>query len=207
MKNILMSGSHKRILMIGVFAIFCMLVTFSAGCVRSATKTDSGSEKPQVQTGSEKPQVQNRIEQLPKGDQTKFLKAFFAMSPVEPEAYERKFSAPFKNVFSVMKIVAKKFEKEGKRKVVTVDAESGKIQNGTITQDKTVGLRSGSMLDEITMEATSIDKVSTNVSVTRRVVVYKYESGNRYWATEYSNGNIESWILTQIEDGLLKPGK
>lgn len=198
MKNILMSGSHKRILMIGVFAIFCMLVTFSAGCVRSATKTDSGSEKPQVQ---------NRIEQLPTGNQTKFMKAFFVGSPQEPEAYERKFSVPFNKVFSVMKIVAKKFEKEGKRKVVSVDAESGKIQNGTITQDKMIGYQSGAMFDEITMEATSIDKVSTKVSVTRRVVVQIYESGNRYWAAEYSNGNIESWILTKIEDGLLKPGK
>jgi hypothetical protein len=62
---------------------------------------------------------------------------------------------------------------------------------------------SGAWLDEFIIEATQVE-TRTKVSVFRKVV-QKEIGGTTPIKTQLSNGNIENYVLTQIEDKLKNP--
>lgn len=66
-------------------------------------------------------------------------------------------------------------------------------------------------MDEFLMEVTALSDTQTKVSVARKVVekqVVTRAGGARgvewNWKTQWSNGQIENWLHTQIEDGLAR---
>lgn len=141
-----------------------------------------------------------RIEEYPSGEQTKSLIGSFFSGTKDVNAVEHTFDAALYKVWPVLKSVANKFAKISGRLVVGIDEANNLIQNGNITQDSMIGSGSGAWMDQIQMKAISTEN-QTKVIVSRKVVQREF-TGKREWKTQLSNGKIESYLLTQIEDEL-----
>ena len=144
-----------------------------------------------------------RIEEYPSGEQTKSLIGSFFSGTKDVNAVEHTFDAALYKVWPVLKSVANKFAKISGRLVVGIDEANNLIQNGNITQDSMIGSGSGAWMDQIQMKAISTEN-QTKVIVSRKVVQREF-TGKREWKTQLSNGKIESYLLTQIEDELSNP--
>jgi len=112
------------------------------------------------------------------------------------------FAKSYDEVWDATKQATQEFSKIGKRPLKT-DEEMRRISNSNIekARNEKDTLLQTSWIDEVMTEVTYIDKTHTRVTVSRKVLEIKTDSnGKRYWATVMSNGKIERWILTQIED-------
>lgn len=146
-----------------------------------------------------------REENFPKGSQTNSLIGSFLSGLKDVNAITHTFDAPYQKVWAEVKQTAKKFDKEGGRRIVGIDEEAGRVQNGKIDLNNTIGMGALAWLDEFLIEATAVGD-QTKVSVTRKVVQNDIKGNfSREWKTQYSNGKIERWLLTQIEDSLSSP--
>lgn len=144
-----------------------------------------------------------RIEKFPQGDQTSLVAPLFeGMNATKAEQYT--FDVPYEKVWAAANRTAQTFARIGGRAVVSVDTQTGKIQNGKISQDGTIGLGDTSWLDECLIQMTRLTSTLTNVMVARKVV--EKNSVNHQWKTYMSNGKVERWLLTQIEDEIKNDG-
>lgn len=169
----------KRIVMLLAVVIFCFPVAFAQ---------DKHFE---------------RMEKVPQGNQTSLAAALFAgMNATKAEQYT--FDVPYEKVWAAANRTAQTFARVGGRAVVSVDEQSGKIQNGKISQDALVGLGDTSWMDECLIQVTRLTSTLTNVIVARKVV--QKNSVNHQWKTYMSNGKVERWLLTQIEDEINNEG-
>lgn len=144
-----------------------------------------------------------RIEEYPSGEQTKSVIGSFFSGTVDVNTVEYVFDATLDKVWPAIKQVAKKFAKVSGRIVVGINESNYLIQNGKISQDSMIGSGSGAWRDEFQMQALSNEN-KTKVIVARKVVQKEF-TGKREWKTQLSNGKIENYLLTQIEDELNKP--
>lgn len=152
-----------------------------------------------------------RVDQFPEGEQINFMASAILSGTKDVNVVERIYAAPYEKAWTAVKGAAERFAKTGKRSIAGIDEKNGRIQNGAITQDALVGLGTGNWRDEFVMEATALSNNQTKVSVVRKVVELELISGStvfkaadRRWKTQWSNGQIESWLHTQIEDELAK---
>ncbi len=152
-----------------------------------------------------------RIEEFPKGEQVSILIGGFFSGLKDVNVETRVFDAPYNKVWLAAKLTAEKLDKVGKRPVVLVDEKNGRISNGVISQNVLIGLGSGAWVDQFQIEITSVSDNKTKVNVARKVVEKEIATlaGARrgiqgQWKSQWSNGNIEKWILTQIEDQIKK---
>jgi len=150
-----------------------------------------------------------RVEQFPEGKQVNTLIGSFFTGLKDVNVETRVFDAPYDKIWSAAKLTADKLDKIGKRPLVLVDEKNGRISNGIITQNALIGLGSDAWADQFQIEVTSVSDNKTKVDVARKVVANEMVAfGNRpgtygmsvnQWKSQWSNGNIEKWILTQIE--------
>jgi len=148
-----------------------------------------------------------RIKQFPDGEQVNIIIGGFLSGIKDVNVVENTYSAPYEKVWSAVKNVAQNFSKVGKRPIVGIDEANGRVQNGKISEDALIGLGVGAWLDEFVMEATSLSESKTKVAVSRKVVQVSLPDKvtlRKEAKTQYSNGKIESWLLSQIEDELKK---
>jgi len=150
-----------------------------------------------------------RVEQFPEGKQVNILVGGLLSGLKDVNVETRVFDAPYNKVWSAAKLTAEKLDKVGKRPLVLVDEKNGRISNGVINQNILIGLGGGTWVDQFQIEVTSVLGSKTKVDVARKVVEKQFVTlagarrgieGN--WKSQWSNGNIEKWILTQIEDQL-----
>jgi len=151
----------------------------------------------------------SRVEQFPEGEQVNTLIGGFFGGLKDVNVETRVFDARYNKVWSATKRTADKLDKIGKRPLVLVDEKNGRISNGVITETALIGLGGGAWADQFQIEVTSVSDNKTKVDVARKVVEKQMVTlagarrgieGN--WKSQWSNGNIEKWILTQIEDQL-----
>jgi len=152
-----------------------------------------------------------RVEKFPEGEQVNILVGGFFSGLKDVNVETRVFDAPYGKVWSVAKLTAEKLDKVGKRPLVLVDEKNGRISNGVITRNTLIGLGGGAWMDQFRIEVTSVSDNKTKVDVARKVVekeVVTLAGGRRgiegRWKSQWSNGNIEKWVLTQIEDQIKK---
>ncbi len=147
-----------------------------------------------------------RVEAFPEGEQKNILIGSFMSSVKDQNVVSHVYDAPYPTVWAKAKIVAQRFSKIGGRPLVAIDERTGRIQNGRITQDATVGAGGGAWLDEFLMEVTKQSDTQTEVLVGRKVVENEMNPATlqRSWRAQWSNSEIENWLLTQIEDELKK---
>lgn len=153
-----------------------------------------------------------RVETFPTGEQTNVLIGGLMSGLKDTNVVERVYQAPYEKVWTAVKRVAERFDKVGGRPLVAVDEKNGRIQNGRLTQDALIGLGGGAWADEFVMEATAVSPSQTRVAVARRVAekeVATLAGGRRgiegRWKSQWSNGRVENWLLTQVEDELKAP--
>jgi len=152
-----------------------------------------------------------RVEKFPEGEQVNILIGGFFSVLKDINVETRVFDAPYDKVWPAAKLTAEKIDKVGKRPLVIVDEKNGRILNGVINQNVLIGLSGGAWVDQFQIEVTSVLGNKTKVNVARKVVEKQFVTlagarrgieGN--WKSQWSNGNIEKWILTQIEDQIKK---
>ncbi len=187
--------STKIMIVIALFLIFSL----AQGCATLGDLSGIGASSA-------------RVEQFPEGKQVNTLIGSFFTGLKDVNVETRVFDAPYDKVWSAAKLTAEKLDKMGKRPLVAVDEKNGRISNGAITESALIGLGSGAWADQFQIEVTSVSDNKTKVDVARKVVENEMVAfGNRpgtygtsvnKWKSQWSNGNIEKWILTQIEDQL-----
>lgn len=153
-----------------------------------------------------------RVDTFPKGEQTNVLIGGLMSGLKDTNVVERVYPVPYEKVWAAVKRVAERFDKVGKRPLVAVDEKNGRVQNGQLTQDALIGLGGGAWADQFVMEATAVSPSQTRVAVARRVVQKESTTlaGGRRgvegrWKSQWSNGQVENWLLTQIEAELKAP--
>lgn len=148
-----------------------------------------------------------RVEEFPVGKQTDLWTSAILSGFELGNSAEKVYAYPHDKVWVAVKTASERLAKVGKRDIVSVDEKTGRIQNGKISQDAALGMSTGAWLDEIFTEVVPVSQNETKVVVYRRVVqvILKRQRGGyeRQWRTAQSNGQIENWVLTQIEDQLV----
>jgi hypothetical protein len=144
----------------------------------------------------------------PDGKQTSFggtLKDIWVNpNGVNTEKYT--FSNSHEEVWSAAKRAAEKFSRIGKRPI-NIEEDKGRISNSNIEEarNRRPALIQTTWVDEIITEVTYIDENHTKVAVSRKVLEIQTDTRrNKVWANVASNGKIERWILTQIENEINK---
>jgi len=147
-----------------------------------------------------------RVEEFPQGKQTELLASAILSGLGLSHSVERVYPSPRERVWAAAKKAAEQLDKVGGRQVVSVDDKTGRIQNGKISQDESLGAGRGAWLDEVHTEITPVSEGETKVVVSRRVVqtTLKRRRGGyeREWRSAKSNGQVENWVLTRIEDAI-----
>ena len=145
-----------------------------------------------------------RIDKYPDGEQTSILIGGLMSGLKDANTEAIIFPAPVEKVWPAVKAAAAKFAKVGGRSVVGIDEDNNRVQSGRIAGDSLIGSGTFAWLDEFVMEATSLADSTTRVSVTRKVVENEINSSTlkKTWKTQWSNGKIERWLLTQVWDAL-----
>jgi hypothetical protein len=140
-----------------------------------------------------------KVQEMPQGVQAYPVLNDFFVGVRSSTTVGWTFPAPHARVWEICKAAAERLDKEGKRPVVAIDEKKGRIRAGQITTDIPPGLEPGTWTDEFLIEALPLPGDRTRVSVTRRVLKYGGSPGNA-WRNQWSNGKIEWWILTYIQD-------
>ncbi|MDQ3648738.1 MAG: hypothetical protein M3458_00375 [Acidobacteriota bacterium] len=150
-----------------------------------------------------------RVITFPDGKQTSYGGTVGAVwtNPNMIKIEQHLFAASYDKVWSAAKRATQEFAKMGRRPIV-IDEERGRISNSNVGDalNKEATLIATTWVDELKTEVTKIDKDNTKVTVTRKV--YDVRTGNdgqKGGAAVLSNGKIERWLLTQIEDGINDP--
>jgi hypothetical protein len=147
-----------------------------------------------------------RITAFPEGEQLNALLSGLLSGYELANAVETVCAAPEARVWEAVKKAAEQLQKVGGRAVIGRDEETKRIQNGKIREDAALGSGAGAWMDEIQMRVTpSATEGTSKVVVTRRVVKHIAGRRQRPWRSSRSNGEIENWVLTQIEDALAAP--
>jgi hypothetical protein len=141
-----------------------------------------------------------RVEEFPEGEQIKSVIGSFFAGLKDVNAVDHVFAEPLDKVWPAVKRVAHNFAKNGGRTVTGINEDINLIQNGNISQDAMIGMGSGAWMDQIQMKATAIGD-QTKIEVSRKVVQREFTK-TREWKTQWSNGKIERYLLTRIEDDL-----
>lgn len=191
---------------IKTFILFFLIYVFIISCAAGTV------QKNESQEAQSKHFV--REAKFPEGEQINSLIGGFFSGTKDVNVEEFTFSEPYTKVWNVCKKISDKFDKIGKRPVINTNEKTGRINIGKIEQDALIG--AGGWLDEFLIEATEVSPNHTKVSVTRKVVereldekvdrVRRVKSYEHTWRTQWSNGKIERWLLTQIEDELSPKG-
>lgn len=162
-----------------------------------------------AQDKSESQKPLKRETAYPDGKQTSYggtLKAGFG-SGFNTEQFV--FAAPYDVVWKVVRSVAEEFEKIGKRPL-NIDAERRMAINSNLkySRESNTSLIPMTWVDEVITEVTYIDKASSKVTVKRKVLqLTTDQNGRPEWKMVGSNGKLERWILTLIEDQLKESGQ
>jgi hypothetical protein len=148
-----------------------------------------------------------RVEQYPKGDQIAVMSSTFLAGAINMHTEQNVYQAPYDKVWAAAQRAAQALAKVGGQSVVATDEQSGRIQNGKISQDELVGRGSYQWADEFVTEVARLTNSMTRVAVSRKVVKKTPNLRGEYvWQTATSNGKIERWVLTLIEDEINNAG-
>jgi hypothetical protein len=138
---------------------------------------------------------------VPDGDQiNSILGAMLGKLKSDTNTEKASFPAPYERVWAAAKDAARDLDAVGGRNLYFLDEASGKITNGSVSENQLESMRD--WRDQFVIHVTKQTDSSTSVAVTRRVEARNASSSQ--WKTRMSNGEIERWVLKRIED-FLKP--
>jgi hypothetical protein len=145
--------------------------------------------------GSVPPKHFDRVESFPKGANTSVVGSLVGGQGVT----EYDFDASLERVWNALQRVTSSPEMTMLRPIVSVDQQRHSVQNGSLTRmalDEKE--RGGDFVDEFQTRATKLSDAQTRVTISRKL---RRKIRGR-WGVEKTNGKIERWILSRIEDEL-----
>lgn len=157
-----------------------------------------------------------RVEERPEGIQIDDVASGWASRSHASQVTDR-YDAPYAAVWASTLRVAKQVEAMGVKPAVLVDPARGQIQvreSRVINQEDTDydpdELRLRAWIDEFRFQVTALSDDRTKVTVSRtvrgipgfRICAFVVAACGGGYEPEVSNGRIEDWILTQIDDDL-----
>jgi len=162
-----------------------------------------------------------RVEQFPRGPQINYAASSF-LTQVHTTHVSDRYTAPYAGVWAAAKRVVERLEKAWAKPTASVDEDMGVIVLTTDHREdeaKTMfnpdPLRIKGWRDEIRIKVIELYEDRTKVVVSRTVLGAPYDrrcpdrslecAKPIIYEPEVSNGQIENWILTQIEDAIAKP--
>lgn len=161
-----------------------------------------------------------RVEAFPKGPQVNQAASAFS-GGVHTSHISDRYAAPYEVVWDAAKRVIERVEQTGIRPTATFDHEKGVIlltedhrEDEAKTMDNPDTLRIKGWMDEFRIEVITLSSTQTKVIVSRKVLGIPIDRlclnspsvcrARTNYEPEVSNGRIEDWILTQIEDDVAK---
>lgn len=151
----------------------------------------------------------SRVTDFPAGRQENALVGTFMAGIEDATTTTHEIAAPADQVWTAAQAVTREFAKVGGRAISGIDHQSMRVKNGAITTGAAVGGSVGSWLDEFVTEVTTVSESRSRISITRKLVTMTQPrgrvvgvavAGDKTWKTARSNGDIERWIITRIED-------
>jgi hypothetical protein len=182
---------------VGVCALVLVALACAAGCAGEGFK---------------------RVEEQPVGIEINEVASGRASKSYASHVSDR-YDAPYEAVWAAATRVARRVEQMGVRPVLRLDSTRGEIvvrENRVTRQDGSDydpdDLRLEGWIDEFLFQVTALSADRTKVTVARtvrgiprfRICPYTLAACARGYEPEVSNGMIEDWILTQIEDDLAR---
>ncbi len=162
-----------------------------------------------------------RVEERPEGIQIEDIASGVVSRSHASEVTDR-YDASYAVVWDSTVRVARRVEALGVEPVLRLDPAHGHIslrESHVMSQEETDydpdQLRLRGWIDEFQFQVTALSNDRTKVTVSRtvrgipgfRLCAYVLSSCGNLFEPEVSNGKIEDWILTQIEDGLAQQGQ
>lgn len=162
-----------------------------------------------------------RVEEFPRGPQINYAASSF-LTQVHTTHVGDRYTAPYEVVWAAAKRVVERVEQTGIKPKVSLDEEKGLIILTTDHRDEEAKtmfnpdpLRIKGWRDEFRIEVVKLPDARTKAVVSRTVLGIPYDRRcpDRtlecptpiIYEPEVSNGKIENWILTQIEDAIATP--
>lgn len=157
-----------------------------------------------------------RVEEQPVGIEISDVASGMATRSYASHVSDR-YNAPYATVWAAALRVARRVELMGSKPVLRVDPARGEIairENRVVRPDggdyDPDDLRLRGWIDEFLFQVTALSADRTKVTVARtvrgitafRLCPYTLAACSSGYEPEVSNGKIEDWILTQIEDDL-----
>ena len=137
----------------------------------------------------------DRVESFPTGANTSVLGSLLGGQGVT----EYDFDASLERVWGALQHATSSPEMTMLRPIVSVDQQRHSVQNGSLARmalDEKE--RGGDFVDEFHTQATKVSDTQTRVTISREL---RRQIRGR-WGYEKTNGKIERWILSRIEDEL-----
>ena len=159
-----------------------------------------------------------RVEQRPEGIQINDVASGWATRSYASQVSDR-YDAPYAVVWTATLVVAKRVEQLGVKPAMRLDPAQGEIavresrlMNPAETDYDPDELRLRGWIDEFRFQVTALSADQTKVTVARtvrgipgfRICPYTLAACGKGYEPEVSNGKLEDWILTQIEDDLAR---
>ena len=157
-----------------------------------------------------------RVEQRPEGIQIDDVASGWASQSHTSHVSDR-YNAPYATVWAATLRVAQRVEQLGVKPALRLDPARGEIavresrlMNQAETDYDPDELRLRGWIDEFRFQVTALSADQTKVTVARtvrgipsfRICPYTLAACDKGYEPEVSNGKLEDWILTQIEDDL-----
>jgi len=169
-----------------------------------------------------------RVDHFPSGPQIDTFASAW-LNRLHPSQVRKQFDARYEDVWETANMVARRLGVQVEKAAIFIDQDNGEIiitDELQIVRDtvpepddrsnlrRSSGSRLGGWKDEFLIHVTSLSEKRTMVTVSRTVlgvprfrfclyVAAMCESDT--YEPEVSNGQIENWVLTQINDALAKP--
>jgi hypothetical protein len=157
-----------------------------------------------------------RVEEQPAGIEINQVASGMASKSYASHVSDR-YDAPYETVWAAATRVARRIQQMGVEPALRLDPTRGEIvvrENRVIRQGggdyDPDDLRLEGWIDEFLFQVTALSPDRTKVTVARtvrgiprfRICAYTLGACSKGYEPEVSNGKIEDWILTQIEDDL-----
>jgi hypothetical protein len=156
-----------------------------------------------------------RVQEMPEGIQIDAVASGWTNRSYASQVSDR-YGAPYATVWAATLRVAKRVKQMGVKPAMILDPVHGQIQireSRMMSQDADYdpdGLRLRGWIDEFRFQVTVVSGDRTKVTVSRtvrgipsfRICAYVMAACGGGYEPEVSNGKVEDWILTQIEDDL-----
>jgi hypothetical protein len=141
-----------------------------------------------------------RVEKFPEGREVTTWGSFMGELAGD-KLVSRIYNTSYKDIWKAALKVSTELETRGRTPVFPLP-DRGQISIGAIDQNRLIGRGGGAWMDTFAIQLVKLNDGQIRVTVLRKVLELP---NTRQWRRAISNGKIERWVLTRIEDEVGRP--